>query len=163
MKNKCDLTMINGNSIDISPQGCESEIKADVMVSEFNSVRLWGQIINCHGEPVSYALLKLVKVVTDCHGKCVYQGIAHTLSDCHGFYQFDLCVDDPCVKYKVLVNKSATGPKRVVKCGLGNCNSCVSRVYTPCAEYDYKLTKPDDFDCEKTPCAGCKDSKDSND
>ncbi len=147
--NTCDLSMINGNSIDIAPQGCDSEIKADIVVSEFNSVRLWGQVVNCTGEPVANALLKLVKVVYDCAGKCVYQGIAHTVSDCNGFYQFDLCVDDPCAKYKVLVNKSAVGTERIIDTGTGNCNACTQPDYTPCGDYKYRVTPPDQISCPK--------------
>ncbi len=155
MNNNCDLSMINGNSIDIAPQGCDSEIKADIVVSEFNSVRLWGQIVNCNGEAVSNALLKLVKIVVDCNGKCLYQGIAHTVSDCNGFYQFDLCVDDPCAKYKVLVNKSATGTERVIEDNTGNCNACVSPSYTPCGEYKYRITPPDSFECPQVSTCTC--------
>ncbi len=153
MNNNCDLSMINGNSIDVMPQGCDSEIKADIVVSEFNSVRLWGQIVNCRGEAVPNALLKLIKIVTDCEGKCLYQGIAHTVSDCNGFYQFDLCVDDPCAKYKVLVNKSATGTERIIEDNTGNCHACTDPGYTPCGEYKYRVTPPDSFNCEKP--SGC--------
>ncbi len=162
--NCCDLSMINGNSIDITPQGCDSEIKADIVVSEFNSVRLWGQVLNCHGEPVSSALLKLVKVVPDCNGKCILQGIAHSVSDCQGFYQFDLCVDDPCAKYKVLVNKSAVGTERIIENDGGNCHACSKPDYTPCGEYKYRITPPDHIDCEvgaipTSPCScGCNGS-----
>ncbi len=145
--NCCDLSMINGNSIDIKPQGCDSEIKADIVVSEYNSVRLWGQVVNCCGEPVANALLKLVKVVYDCNERCMYQGIAHSVSDCHGFYQFDLCVDDPSVKYKVLVNKSAVGTERIIETAGGNCNACVEPGYTPCGEYKYRVTPPDQINC----------------
>ncbi len=162
MNKNCDLTMINGNSIDVVPQGCDSEIKADIVVTEFNSVRLWGQIVNCHGQPVSSALLKLIKIITDCNGKCIYQGIAHTVSDCNGFYQFDLCVDDPCAKYKVLVNKSATGTERIIETGTGNCNACVDPGYTPCGEYKYRVTPPDKFDCVKVPVCNCEKCSSTN-
>ncbi len=155
MNNYCDLSMINGNSIDIALQGCDSEIKADIVVSEFNSVRLWGQILNCDGEAVSNALLKLVKIVIDCNGKCLYQGIAHTVSDCNGFYQFDLCADDPCAKYKVLVNKSATGTERIIEDNTGNCQACVDPDYTPCGEYRYRVTPPDSFECPQTSTCTC--------
>ncbi len=159
MNNNCDLSMINGNSIDIAPQGCDSEIKADITVSEFNSVRLWGQIVNCHGMAVPNALLKLVKIVMDCNNKCLYQGIAHTVSDCNGFYQFDLCVDDPCAKYKVLVNKSATGTERIIDGSSGNCNACSNPGYAPCGEYKHRVTPPDHFDCSQGPVCTCDKCK----
>ncbi len=153
--NSCDLSMINGNSIDIEPHGCDSEIKADIVVSEFKSVRLWGQVVNCAGEPVANALLKLVKVVYDSAGNCVYQGIAHSVSDCQGFYQFDLCAEDPCAKYKVLVNKSAVGTERIIQTGGGNCNACSEDEYTPCGEYKYRVSPPDHINCTPVQPTGC--------
>ncbi len=133
--NCCNFTMAHGNSIDIAPQNCDSEIKADIIVSEYSSVRLWGQVMNCHGQPVPNVLLKLVKVVFDRHGKCFLQGIAHTTSDCQGFYQFDLCPDDSCTKYKVLASKPAIGPERIIVSDGGNCHACRPQDYTPCGEY----------------------------
>ncbi len=122
--NCCDYSTINGTSIDITPQACDSEIKADIVVNEFKSVRLWGQVVNCYGRPVCNALLKLIKITSDRSGKCSYQGVAHTVSDCDGFYQFDLCADDHCSKYKVIVSKTATGPERTIPYETANCNTC---------------------------------------
>ncbi len=152
MNNKCcDIKMISGNSVDIAPQGCDSEIKADIVVDEYSSVRLWGQILSCGGEPIADALIKLVRVVYDCHGRCVYQGISHTVSDCQGFYQFDLCVDEPDAKYKVLVNKTAVGTERIIEVDGGNCKACRKRGYTPCREYKHRVTPADHFDCNPMP------------
>ncbi len=142
-------SMIHGNSIDIVPQTCDSEIKADIVVSEFHSVRLWGQIVNCNGTSVANALIKLVKIVTDCKGKTVYQGIAHTVSDSDGFYQFDLCVDTANTKYKVLVNKAATGTERIIDATPEKGSACMEITYTPCGEYKYRITPPDDASCPK--------------
>lgn len=154
-----DLGMINGNSIDIIPKNCDTEIKADIMVTEFNSVRLWGQIINCYGQPVPNALLKLVRVEKDCQGKCVYQGIAHSVSDCNGFYQFDLCVDDNTIQYKVLVNKSAIGTERIIEANGGNCGECVTPSYSPCSEYKFRVTPPDHIECSVKKCNNCCENK----
>ncbi|MEG1479116.1 MAG: hypothetical protein RSC20_06300, partial [Clostridiales bacterium] len=138
--------MINGNSIDIILKGNDSEIKTDIVVSEFQSIRLWAQILSCKGKPVANALLKLVRVVKTCHG-CTYQGIAHSMSDCQGFYQFDICANDPCACYKILVNKVAVGSERVIKPNCGNCNPCAEQGYTPCGEYTSHVTPPDYIDC----------------
>lgn len=148
-------TMINGNSVDIALQGCDSEVKADIVVTEYNSVRLWGQVTNCNGDPVPNVLLKLVKVVKDCSGRCLYQGIAHTVSDCYGFYQFDLCADDPNAVYRVLANKSAVGMERIVSTGDGNCNACTAPSYNPCGEYKCRVTPPDYIDCNNHPSQPC--------
>lgn len=137
-----------GNSVDIKVTECDvAEVKADVVVESAakegpcNIVRLWGQIKDCQGNPVPHALLKLVKVVCTTAGK-EYQGIAHTVSDCEGFYQFDLCYCDGSECYKILVSKAYTGPEQVIETGGGNCHACTGcgclghGQYGPCAQYN---------------------------
>ena len=155
----CDNSMIDGNSIDVILEGCDSEVRADVIVSEFNSIRLWGQVRNCDGDPVSNVLCKLVKVVKN-GDMCQYQGIAHTVSDCEGFYQFDICVDIPGRCYKVLVNKSAVGIERIISTGDGNCDACTSPGYNPCGEYKYRVTPADKINCKQKSKHECKDQCD---
>ncbi len=169
MESNCYLDKsVYGNSIDIDPQGDESEIKADIVVSEYRSVRLWGRVINCYGAPVANALIKLVRVRFS--GDCgyIYEGIAHTVSDCQGFYQFDLCTDDCDVKYKILVNKSTVGTERVIVPNGGNCNLCAETRYNPCGEYRHKVCEPYKIECcgnknEKGPhgcgCPKCRESR----
>lgn len=118
--------MINGNSIDVVVNKCDSEIKADIIVSEINSIRLWGQVKNCHGTPVPNVLLKLVRVTKTCSGY-KYDGIAHTISDCNGFYQFDVCYTPSGVCYKVIASKASIGPERIITST--NCEPC----YNPCS------------------------------
>lgn len=119
-------TIISGNSLDVDVNYCESEIRADIVVSEHSSVRLWGRVINCDGDPVKDALVKLLKVECLKNGKQKYVGVAHTISDCEGFYQFELSPylneDSSC--YRVLVNKAAYGPERVIPTNKVNCSSC---------------------------------------
>ena len=152
-----------GNSIDINVNPCSKdvEIRADVRVEEFMTKRLWGQILNCSGCPVPNTLIKLVKVVTyDCRKE--YLGIAHTVTDCEGFYQFDICSDEEAC-YKIIVNKAVTGGETVIETGGGNCNACSGAPsydpcavpkrhvvpYTPCDNTRY----PSDCRCEKPmPC-----------
>jgi hypothetical protein len=131
----CDCNIASGNSLDLDINHCESEIRADIVVSEHNSVRLWGRILNCEGQPVSNALVKLLKV--ECYNdQILYKGIAHTISDCDGFYQFELCSQD-CDKkeccYKIIVSKAAYGSERVIPITGGNCNPCSSQI-DPCKE-----------------------------
>lgn len=153
MNNNYEFSMINGNSIDVKPQKGDSEIKADIVVSEFNSVRIWGQIVNCNGEPVPNALIKLIRVSKDNYDKesCYYQGIAHTVSDCQGFYQFDINADSSKEQFKILVGKSATGTERVINPNTGNCNACSTNDYAPVSEYAYRVTPPDKFNCQPKP------------
>lgn len=146
--------MIIGNSVDIVVNKCDSEIKADIVVSEFNSIRVWGQIKNCYGNPVSNALIKLIKVIKTCNG-CKYEGVAHTISDCNGFYQFDICEDTSSNCYKILVGKSATGTERIVNDN--NCNPCCKQC-NPCSESSPKPmheTQSNNFCCDYTSCDDC--------
>lgn len=150
----CDCStnynIVSGNSLDVDVKHCDSEIRADVVVSEYCSVRLWGRIINCQHQPVANALVKLLKV--ECKGHhTTYTGIAHTISDCDGFYQFELCSceddgDNTC--YKILVSKAAYGPERLVPMREGNCdpcNPCDGYPFDPCKEYPTIVTPPGDI------------------
>lgn len=140
-----------GNSIDIDLNQCEQvgEVKADIVLNTNTNdnckvVRLWGQIKDCNGCVVSNALLKLVKVEM-CHGRCEYKGVAHTVSDCQGFYQFDLCYCDGNENYKILVSKTSTGGEELVLLtGDGNCNVCSTNSYNPCqpVNQNYKPMTP---------------------
>lgn len=120
----CDNTnTILGNSIDVNLCNIEdSEIRADVVVKQVNTKRLWGQIVDCEGMPMANALVKLIRVI--CHEDTVsYEGVAHTIADYQGFYQFDVCADDRSC-YKILVNKSVTGGETVIDRRESACNPC---------------------------------------
>lgn len=161
-KKTCEApNMINGNSVDIVVNKCDSEIKADIIVSEFNSIRIWGQVKNCNGQPVAHVLVKLLKVIKTCNG-FKYEGVSHTISDCSGFYQFDICDNLSCNHYKILVGKSVCDPKKIVidsNCDLCNnkCNKCTENncrrirenypnCYNECCYYD----DIDCYDCSDT-------------
>ena len=141
MNNNCDCnissncTVFNGNSVDINLNSCDCEIRADVVLSEYKAVRLWGRVVNCDGKPVENALIKLVKVEYGCDCDCkheYYRGIAHSISDCNGFYQFELCNYDDKSKYKLLVNKATYGSETVIPIEFNECN--------PCKEHDICFT-----------------------
>ncbi|MFI3209464.1 MAG: hypothetical protein R3Y64_00195 [Peptostreptococcaceae bacterium] len=129
-KNKNDFTyehtIISGNSLDLEVDYCESEIRADIVVSEHSSVRLWGRVINCEGDPVKDALIKLLQVENYKGSRPKYTGVAHTISDCEGFYQFELspCLNEDSSSYRVLVSKSAYGPERIIPINKTNCSPC---------------------------------------
>lgn len=107
-------TIVSGPNTQFSIDACQSQICADITVSEFSTVRVWGQIKNTCNEPVPGVLLKLVRVGCDAYGEPKYYGLAHTISDCDGFYQFDVCANSIDTCYKVIANKSATGCTRVL-------------------------------------------------
>ncbi len=119
-----------GNSIDIKIDPCNQavEIRADVKVEEFITKRIWGQIVNCNGRPIANTLVKLVKIVKrEC--KYEYIGMAHTVTDCEGFYQFDVCAKEES-DYKIIVNKAVVGDEIVLD--TDNCSTCVKSSYDPC-------------------------------
>lgn len=123
MSKKHAQTVIIGNSVEfnIDPNSCTAEIQANVTICEFRSVRIWGQILNDCQEPVPNALVKLVKLIQT-ESDTQYQGIAHTVSDCDGFYQFDICSNENAW-YKLLVGKSNTGKEIIIP---DNSNCCTS-------------------------------------
>ncbi|MFI3201247.1 MAG: hypothetical protein R3Y54_06960 [Eubacteriales bacterium] len=146
-----DNNGILGNSIDINIDPCNNavEIRADVQVEEFLTKRLWGQIVNCQGKPMANTLIKLVKVVRNgC--ECEYIGMAHTVTDCEGFYQFDICAKEES-HYKIIVNKAVVGDEMVIETGGGNCDTCEYNSYQPCK-------RPNRYyvEYEKCPHVSCK-------
>ena len=116
---------ILGNSIDIyiDPDSSNSEIRADISVSKYDNIRIWGQVKNCKNHIISGALIKLVKVNTNSNEKNL-ECIAHTISDYNGFYQFDICGDTPNICYKIIVSKSNTGSKKILDNYNKNCQLC---------------------------------------
>ncbi|MGG7178582.1 hypothetical protein ACQPU1_13355 [Clostridium paraputrificum] len=125
-----DFSYLVGNSVDFTVDKCDSEIKADLTVTYRDTVRIWGQIRDCNGNPVEFAYLKLIKMT--CNG---YIGVAHTITDCLGFYQFDICpcTDGTC--FRLLVSKASTGGvEKTVSTGIQgtNCNPCNPCDLPPC-------------------------------
>jgi len=115
---------ITGNTLDLDLKKCDSEVRADIKVGKSKNccVRVWGQVKDCDGNPVKDALVKLLKSYYY-HGKIKFDGISHTTTDCMGFYQFDVCVDDDNTKFKIIVSKANTGTERVIHSS-GTCNPC---------------------------------------
>ncbi|MGL5380754.1 hypothetical protein [Clostridium sp.] len=117
-----DNISVIGNSVNFCVNSKDSEIKADVIVGYRNSVRVWGQVKDCDGKPIGCAYVKLVKMTSN-----GLVGIAHTVSDCLGFYQFDICPCTDGCDFTIIVGKAATGPERSVTSGFRglNCGSTV--------------------------------------
>ena len=104
---------IVGNSVNVNIKKCDADIRADVVVSEHKSIRLWGQVKNKEGMAIGNALVKLLKIIYS-GSRIIYQSVASTISDLDGFYQFDLtCPILEDSTYKVLVGKSFGGGDRV--------------------------------------------------
>lgn len=113
----CDF--IQGNitkPIEVSKHTKHCEIRADITVKKQRTIRIWGQVKDCNGKPVPCALVKLVKEVQKCNRR-EFEGVAHGVTDCLGFYQFDICIPDCYEKtrYRVLASKPATGKDLIIR------------------------------------------------
>lgn len=101
----CEL--IAGANVDVRANRNESEVRADIVVEKKRSIRLWGQVLTADQIPVENALVQLVRVSNKCDcGKVVFEGIAHSVTDSQGFYQFDVfnAQEDT---FKIIVGKPA--------------------------------------------------------
>lgn len=116
MEVTCKQSIIIGNSLDlkIDPACGTSEIRADITVSQYNGIRVWGQIVDQSNTPVPNAQVKLVKITDSCSDR--FQGIAHTSTDCDGFYQFEIYCNE-AAWYKIVVGRSSTGKEIIVDGG----------------------------------------------
>lgn len=128
--NEKSCELICGNSIDLDVNYTDCEIHADIVVKKIHpTVRIWGQIKDCKGRPCGNCLLKLVRIIEKCD-KIEYVGVAHTISDCEGFYQFDVRKYCHLSKYKIIVSKDAVGSERKVE----NQEACKCCPKEPCEE-----------------------------
>ncbi|MGL5086179.1 MAG: hypothetical protein ACRC68_10780 [Clostridium sp.] len=127
---QCGCETVKGNAIEVQIQKDDCEVRADVVVGKSRGIRLWGQIRDCDGYPIDNALVKLVKV-THYYGKVGVQGIAHTMTDCTGFYQFEIKACEDGVSYRVLVHKASEGKERVVSETAMICNPCSDNPVCP--------------------------------
>ncbi|MBF8984566.1 hypothetical protein IZY60_13550 [Lutibacter sp. B2] len=122
--NECEYVQGNvSKKIEIDKHTKACEVRVDIEVQKIRSIRLWGQVKDCKGKPVKCALVKLVKLSKKgC--KMEYEGVAHGVTDCLGFYQFDICIphDDDKHKYRVFVSKQASGNEVVISETV--CNPC---------------------------------------
>lgn len=108
-----------GNSIDINLSNIpDPEIRADVVVKQMQTKRIWGQVVDCDGRPIGNVLVKLVRMDSN-GGRTQYSGVAHTISDSLGFYQFDLCANDNSY-YRIIVSKAVKGGETVINTNGGN-------------------------------------------
>jgi hypothetical protein len=100
---KC--TEYEGGNAEVEVKKDECEVRKDMMIKKRECVRIWGQVKDYRGCPVEGALVKLVKQVRK-GPKCWLVGIGHTLTDCKGFYQFDLCRKEEGCTYRIIAGKA---------------------------------------------------------
>lgn len=150
-------SLVLGNSVNVNLCNIDdAEVRADVVVKEINAKRIWGQVINCYGNPMANMQVKLIRIV--CNGQeKYYEGVSHTLTDCEGFYQFDVCDDDKAC-YKILISKAVNGGETILDTQGGNCNPCnypgcyPTQVYNPCKEGENTVIEYDPHECNCNEC-----------
>jgi hypothetical protein len=108
---ECELVVGNTIKVDIGDEDCE--VRADIAVERRKTVRIWGQVVDLYGEPVAEALVKLIKVKCS-EGKTKLISLAHTVTDCKGFYQFEICGKKKKNSYLIVAGKAAAGNERIV-------------------------------------------------
>lgn len=122
-----------GNNVNFTVDEKDNEIKADIVIGFRKSIRVWGQIKDCNDRPVPCAYVKLLKNTPN-----GFVGVAHTITDCRGFYQFDICLckDGSLCKescnYSIIVGKAATGDERIISTGLRGTNCNIPGQGNPC-------------------------------
>jgi hypothetical protein len=115
--------VFQGNEVELDIKKGDCDVRADVVIGSKRCVRVWGQVIDCECNPVREALVKLVRCFVH-HGRPEYEGVAHTVTDCCGFYQFDIEEEDAKDKYKIIVSKVTCGKDRTIH-GDGICFPCI--------------------------------------
>lgn len=100
---KC--TEYEGGNAEVKVDKDECEVRKDMLIKKRECVRIWGQVKDYRGCPVAGALVKLVKQVRK-GSKCYLVGVGHTLTDCKGFYQFDLCRREDKCSYRIIAGKA---------------------------------------------------------
>lgn len=112
-ESRCEICdFISGNSTEIVINKDECEVRADFILQKKKCIRLWGQVTLFDFTPVIGALVNLVKINKSESGRKEYTGVAHTFTDSHGFYQFDIC-ENFTDTFKVIVSKPMTSRKPV--------------------------------------------------
>ncbi len=127
---RSNRSYIIGNSVNVEIGRCDTEVKAKIVVQERDSVRIWGQVVDCNNCPVPYALVKLLKEGCNCELKSV----AHTMTDCTGCYQFDVCPERDGAEFVILAGKDAESRESVASSGIAdnNCRCLCKNGPKPC-------------------------------
>lgn len=108
---ECEFVVGNTIKVDVGDEDCE--IRADIAVERRKTVRIWGQVVDLYGEPIREALVKLIKFKCS-DGKAKLISIAHTVTDCKGFYQFEVCGKKKKNSYLIVAGKASVGNERVI-------------------------------------------------
>jgi hypothetical protein len=96
---------VQGKTVDIGINHNDSEIRLDLIIEKKKVSKLWGQVKDTKGFAVEGALVSLLKPQY-IRGNLEYYPISTTISDCMGFYQFEIDQLEKGLKYRVSAGKS---------------------------------------------------------
>ncbi|MGL4911884.1 MAG: hypothetical protein ACRC3Y_05555 [Romboutsia sp.] len=103
-ENKC--VCFKGNPVDVPLNNHKNEIKVDLLLEEKQIYKVWGQVIDNNQEPINDAVITLLKPQY-INGRFEYYPVATTMSDCEGFYQFEVRQLTNGLRYKVITGKTS--------------------------------------------------------
>lgn len=103
-KDKKMIKLFQGSTGEIEVSEKDFEIRADVVLNCIDILSIWGEIKFDNSNPVSGAVVKLLKVQNDAYGE-EYVEICKTLSDKRGRYKFEIDKFHKEEKFKIIVSK----------------------------------------------------------
>lgn len=96
---------VQGRTVDIDIKHDDCDIRLDLIVEKKRLSKLWGQVKDKYGMCIEGALVSLLKPQY-VRGEIEYHPVATTISDCYGFYQFEIDQLERGLKYRVTVGKN---------------------------------------------------------
>lgn len=96
------LTCFNSKSINLKIQNGKDEIRKDFILEEKKIIKIWGHIIDDRRNPVEGIIVNLLKPQYT-NKKIEYVKVDSVLSDCDGFYQFELKESYKDINYLVSI------------------------------------------------------------
>ena len=159
-KNICPIINVDG----VIENGKQFDI--DITLPEDNRNVIYGIVRDCYKDPVPNAVVKLIEVICNHHGKEERKPVSHTFTDCDGefvfgplchnrMYEIQIWVDN--VKHVKVCAKAEEKDKECLKGTNIDCPKECPKELTPvccdkcdkCDKFD-KCDKWDDFDkCNK--------------
>lgn len=102
--NESVCNYMQGQTKDLEIKEEDVDIRLDFEVEKKTTSKLWGQVKDTDGRCVEGAFVMLLKPKY-IRGNIEYVPIATAVSDCMGFYQFEIDQIEKGCKYKVSVGK----------------------------------------------------------
>lgn len=83
------LVCLKSKMVDIKPVNIKNDIRVDICLEEKKLSIIWGRIIDVNQKPIKKSIVTLLKPQY-INKRLEYVKVDTVLSDCEGFYQFEL-------------------------------------------------------------------------